>query len=128
MQFVSLPFVQRLARWIVAAVWIFHGLFSKLLGYLPRHEAIVGRILGDSWAAPLTLAIGLGEVLLGLWMLSGRRARLCAATQTALIVVMNSLEIALARDLLWNPAAMVALNIVLLSLAWFSALSPRRDQ
>ncbi len=105
-------------------MWIFHGLYSKLLDGAPRHRSIVARVLGEDVAANATLAIGAGEVLLGLWVLSARAPRLCAAMQTVLLVVMNSLEIAFARDLLISPAGMVFLNLLLVAAAWRVALAP----
>ncbi len=108
--------LHRLVTLLIAAVWIGFGLGAKVLGLAPRHEAIVGRILGEAHAGPLTVAIGVGEVLLGLWVASGVRRRLCAVVQMALVAGMNLVEIALAPDLLlWGPwnglfaAALVAL-------------------
>lgn len=89
---------------LIAAVWFAFGLFSKVLGFVPRHEEIVARILGPGYAAPLTLGIGLLEVMMGLWVLSGYRSRLNAVTQMALVGIMNALEAWLAPDLLlWGP-------------------------
>ena len=96
--------VHRLVTLAIAAVWIGFGLFAKVLGLVPRHEEIVGRILGEAWAGPITVAIGAGEVLLGLWVASAVWSRLCAIVQIALLAGMNLLEIALAPDLLlWGP-------------------------
>lgn len=111
------------ARFLIAAVWIFHGLFSKLLGGIPRHEIIVARILGEGFARPATLMIGLLEIGLGLWVLTGRKRVLCAATQTLAITSMNTLEIFLARDLLISAPGMVALNAAFLACVWWWAIS-----
>lgn len=112
-----------LARYGLGAVWIFHGLFSKVLLGIPRHQRIVGRILGDDLAAPATLAIGAGEILLGLWILSGKLRQGSAAAQTILLVAMNTLELLYAWDLLLSPVAMVFANLLLLALAWYGALA-----
>jgi hypothetical protein len=55
-------------------------------------------------------------------MLSGRFLATCVGLQTAVLVVMNALEIRYARDLLASPAAMVIANCVFLSLGWYVAL------
>jgi uncharacterized membrane protein YphA (DoxX/SURF4 family) len=107
---------------IISGVWIFHGLWSKILGGIPRHELIVARILGDEFARPLTFLIGCGEILLGLWVLSGRRALACAAFQTLILVAMNALEIRLANELLISAPGMVALNLLLIGTVWWLAL------
>jgi uncharacterized membrane protein YphA (DoxX/SURF4 family) len=110
------------ARIIIAGVWIFHGLWSKILGGIPRHEMIVAKILGAEFARPLTVLIGCGEILLGLWVLSGRRPLACAAFQTLILVSMNALEIRLANELLISAPGMVALNLLLLATVWWLAV------
>ena len=109
---------------LIGSVWVFHGLYSKLLGGIPRHRAIVGRVLGEEWATPITLAVGVCEVLLGLWAYSRRHRRVCASVQTLAIAAMNSMEIARARDLLLSAPGMVALNAMFLLLVWIWALAP----
>lgn len=112
----------RLFAALIGGVWVFHGLWSKVLGQIPRHELIVARILGDAWAAPATLAIGLCEIAMGLWVFTGLFRRTCATVQTLALVAMNTLEILIARDLLISAPGMVALNLVFLSLVWLWAL------
>lgn len=112
-------------RFPIAAVWIFHGLYSKLLGGIPRHEMIVGRVLGETHARWGITAVGLLEIALGLWILTGRNRITCAAIQTAAIVAMNTIEILLARDLLISAPGMIALNAMFLSLVWWYALQPK---
>jgi hypothetical protein len=109
---------------LIGGVWVFHGLWSKVLGKIPRHELIVARILGDEWAALATLAIGVGEILLGVWVFTGFARRRCATVQTVALVSMNTLEIILARDLLISAPGMVALNLLFLAGIWCWALAP----
>ena len=59
---------------------------------------------------------------MGLWILSGIRPRLCAAAQTLAIVGMNTLELALAKDLLLAPVPMVCANTAFLAAGWYCAL------
>jgi hypothetical protein len=110
----------------IAAVWMVFGIGFKILDLVPRHRMIVGRMVGEGAARPVTLAIGAAEVLLGFWVLSGIRPRTCAAVQTTAILAMNALELAFARDLLLAPILMVCANTVLLVAAWWIALRPRR--
>jgi DoxX-like family len=111
---------------LIGSVWIFHGLYSKLLDGVPRHRMIVERILGEGVGAPATIVVGALEVFLGLWVFTRRRRLACVLLQTLAIVSMNTLEILLAKDLLVSAAGMVALNGVFLSAAWYWALAPRR--
>ena len=72
---------------------------------VPRHAAIVTRILGPAHASPLTRLIGLAEIGMALWVVSGIKRRWCALAQIALILSMNMLETWLAPDLLlWGRA------------------------
>lgn len=111
-------------RILIGSVWVFHGLYSKLLDGIPRHRLIVAQVLGEDLAKMATYAVGTCEVLLGLWVYSHRFPRACAAVQTLAIVTMNALEIARARELLISAPGMVALNAAFLGLGWYSATRP----
>jgi len=108
-------------RMLAAAVWIAFGLLFKVMGLVPRHRAIVAAVLGEGLAGPVTLAVGLGETALGLWILSGIRPRTCVAVQAAAIASMNGLELALAVDLLLAPLPMVVGNALFLGAGWWAA-------
>ena len=90
---------------LIATVWLVNGLAAKVLNLVPRHTAIVAAILGDAHARPLTVVIGLSEVALGAWILTGRRRRATAWLQITLVATMNVLETFLVPDLLlWGRA------------------------
>jgi len=110
------------AQFVIGSVWVFHGLYSKIFNGIPRHRLIVGKILGAANAGIATKAIGLLELLLGLWAFTGWQPVGCAVVQTAAIVAMNSLEIFLARELLISAIGMVILNLGFLSLLWHWAI------
>jgi len=110
---------------LIGSVWIFHGLYSKLLSGIPRHRLIVERVLGAEAGPAVTMAVGGLEVLMGLWVFTRKRRVACVVAQTLAITVMNSLEIILAKDLLIFAPGMVALNLVFLSLAWYWAVISR---
>jgi uncharacterized membrane protein YphA (DoxX/SURF4 family) len=119
------PLFRTLLAVFIGSVWVFHGLFSKLAGGIPRHRQIVGRILGEGIADQATLMIGILEISLGLWIFSGLQRRACAWVQTLALVSMNFLEILLAKDLLISAAGMVALNLGLIALIWhWAGISP----
>ena len=73
--------VRRVISAAVACVWLYHGLYNKLLGGEPRHLAIVQSVpgLGGAAGEAALVVIGAGEVLLGLWVMHGRWPRGCAA-------------------------------------------------
>lgn len=84
----------------IAAVWIANGLFCKVLNLVPRHEQIVARILGSDYSRPLTMLIGLSELVMAIWVLSKFKTRLNAIAQIAVVAAMNTLEFFLVPDLL----------------------------
>jgi hypothetical protein len=84
----------------IASVWLINGLFCKVVNLVPRHQLIVARILGEEYAAIATKAIGISEILMFVWIISGIKSHLCAITQILIIATMNIIEFILAPDLL----------------------------
>ncbi len=115
------------AMLLIGSVWIFHGLYSKLLNGIPRHRMIVDRILGKRFGFLATKFVGGAEVLLGIWVFTGWQPVICAGLQTLAIVSMNTLEILLARDLLISAAGMVFLNAGFLLFIWHWALAAQNS-
>jgi DoxX-like family len=114
--------VAELIRYSIAAAWLVFGVAFKAFDLVPRHRAIVARILGEGAARPATIVIGCAEAAIAVWVLSGWKPRACAAVQTCAIVAMNAIELTVARDLLLAPIGMVCANTVLLAAAWWLAL------
>jgi hypothetical protein len=112
----------------LAAVWLVHGLYNKLLGGSPRHLAIVQAVPGLAGAtgARMLVGVGVAEVFIAIWMLSRRAPRWCAAVQTAMLLSMNALELTFARDLLLWPAGLLPLNLGFLALVWAAALTAEK--
>ena len=89
--------------YVIAFVWMANGLFCKVLNLVPRHQEIVARILGDDYARPLTILIGISEVIMAIWILSGYKSKWNAWTQIFIVALMNTLEFILVPDiLLWG--------------------------
>ncbi len=105
-----------------ASVWILFGLVFKVFNLVPRHRRIVAAVLGERAAVPVTVLVGLGETLLGAWILSGLHPVACAAVQTAAIVAMNALELRYAKAHLLAPVPMVLANLTFLAAGWYLAL------
>lgn len=84
----------------MSLVWLVNGIFGKVLHVMPRHREIVGKILGDTFATEITIIIGVGEVILALWIFSRYLPRLSAITQIILVGTMNIIEFILVPDLL----------------------------
>lgn len=91
---------RNLTTGIVALVWFINGFFCKVLNVVPRHQEIVGRILGEQYAWFFTKAIGVAEILMVVWILTRIKSRFSALFQMAIVGTMNILEFILVPDLL----------------------------
>ncbi len=97
--------IHRIFTFFIAIVWVGNGLFCKVLNLVPRHLQIVARILGSDHAMLLTRTIGVSEILMAVWILSGIKPRFNTWTQVLIIATMNVLEFLLVPDLLlWGRA------------------------
>ena len=90
----------KILTYLIATVWIANGLFCKVLNLVPRHEQIIGSILGDEFSRPMTILIGLSEIIMALWVLSCIKTRLNAISQMTVVATMNILEFIIVPDLL----------------------------
>lgn len=110
----------------VAAVWVYEGLWCKLLGREPNQVRVVGAVprWGARFGGPFLKLLGLIEVLLAVWVLSRFAPVLCALAQTALLVALNICGLLFARHLIHDPPGMVVKNCAFLVLAWVSASGP----
>lgn len=112
-----------LVRVAVAAVWIYEGLWCKILGRAPNELRIVQAVpgYGPRFGKPFLLTLGWVELALGLWVLSGIAPGLCALAQTVLLIGLNASGLLFSRHLIHEPGAMVLKNAAFLVLAWVNA-------
>ncbi|GAB0157059.1 hypothetical protein CHRYSEOSP005_23280 [Chryseobacterium sp. Alg-005] len=95
--------IHTLLNYFIAAVWILNGLYCKVFNFVPRHQEIVARIVNEDHSRTLTVMIGLSEMVMAIWIVTGIKSRLNAVTQIIVITVMNILEFILVPDLLlWS--------------------------
>ena len=77
-------------RSVIAIVWLYHGLWCKLLSASPTQIAVVASVPLAGHAAEIVLPpVGAVETLLAIWVLAGRGARPCEIVQTVLLIGMN---------------------------------------
>jgi uncharacterized membrane protein YphA (DoxX/SURF4 family) len=112
-----------LIRSAIAAVWLYEGLWCKLLGREPHQEAVVAAhpLFGARTAGLVLKAIGVVEVAIAVWVMTGWAPRLAALAQTALLVGMNANGLIFARRLIPDPGGMVVKNFALIVLMWVAA-------
>lgn len=112
--------------YLITLVWLVNGLLCKVLGLVPRHATIVARILGPAYAGPLTRLIGLAEIGMAIWMVSGLYRRWCVVAQMLLVAVMNALEAWLAPDLLlWGRTNALFASLFIALLYYYEFVLPR---
>lgn len=98
-----MPDTNKILTVFIALVWAVNGFGCKVLNLAPRHTEIVGQILGKQYARPLTIAIGIAETLLAVWILTGKWRKSTAVLQILLVLCMNILEFFLVPEmLLWG--------------------------
>ena len=104
----------------ICLVWFVNGFVCKVLNLVPRHQQIVGRILGDEYAWLLTKAIGIAEILIVVWILTQMKSRVCAIFQMAIIATMNILEFILVPDLLLLGRMNIVFACFFIALIYFN--------
>ena len=112
--------IHKTLNYLIAAIWIANGLFCKLLNFVPRHQQIVARILGNEHAMIFTKAIGLSEVLMAIWILSSIKSRLCAIVQILVVLTMNTIEFFLAHDLLLFGRINLLIAIIFVAVVYYN--------
>ena len=112
-----------LPRIAVASVWIYQGLWCKVLAHAPRHREIAEAtaFLTPSQAHKAIVATGILECFIAGWVLSGIGSREAAVVETLLLALMNTAALSRARNLIPDPAGMLIQNSAFLMLAWIGA-------
>lgn len=104
----------------VALVWLYEGLWCKVLGMMPSQLAIVVELPGFSRERALALwkSVGAVEIFLGLWVLTGVHPGWCAVGEVVVLVVINANALLWARHLVFDPVGLVLKNVAFLTLVW----------
>ena len=110
----------------VAGVWLYEGLWCKLLSGEPRQVRVVEAVprYGPATGAAFLKLLGLVEVGVALWALSDLAPLICALVQTVLLISLNSAGLLWARHIIHDPVGMVVKNFAFLVLAWVAASFP----
>lgn len=106
-------------RVAISGIWIYQGLWCKVLGRVPRHREVMAMSpLFNKGAERFAILLGGLEIALAGWVLSGAFARAAAITQIALLIAMNTGGLFWARRIIPDPAGMVFHNLALIVLIW----------
>jgi len=92
----------------IALVWLINGLYCKVLNQVPRHQAIVAKVLNTEYSRVIIIVIGALEVGMAIWILARYKQKLNAILQIIIVLAMNIMEFTKTSELLlWNK-----LNII----------------
>jgi len=101
----------------IALVWLINGIYCKVLDGVPRHQEIIAAILGETYSDVFTLIIGISEIVMAGWILSGIKKAFNTYIQIIIILVMNALEFILVPELLlwgkWNSLFAVSFCLLI---------------
>ena len=92
--------IHKILTILISLVWLINGLYAKVLGFVPRHQEIVARILGSEISFVAVKIIGALEICMFIWVISRKFSRLAAVMQIIIVMTMNILEFILVPDLL----------------------------
>ena len=115
-----------LLRVAVALVWLYEGLWCKILGRMPHQQSIVESVpaLSGPFARFFLSSLGYLECAFAVWVLTGLGPWWAALAQTVILVAMNSVGLSFARQHIHDPIGMVLKNFVLILLLWVAAGYP----
>jgi len=104
----------------VAAVWLYEGLWCKILGRVQSQVDVVKAVplLGPRFGSAFLKVLGIMEVGFAVWVLAGIYPAVCAIAQTVLLVVLNANGLIWAHRIIHEPVGMVVKNIAFLVLVW----------
>jgi hypothetical protein len=110
----------KLIRLSIALVWLYQGLWCKVLGRAPGHVAVISAVpfIGPGGSRVALITLGLVECGIAAWVLSGERMHQAAIVQTVLLVAMNLGGLIWAWRLIPDPPGMILQNFAFLMLIW----------
>ena len=114
---------RRVVRLSIAMVWLYQGLWCKLLGRSEEQASIISAapFIGAAASRAFSVTLGLVECGIAIWVLSARRMRQAALVQTALLLAMNTAGLMWARRFISDPPGLLFQNLAFVMLIWVAA-------
>jgi hypothetical protein len=113
----------------VAAVWLYEGLWCKVLGRVPLQVDVVTAVprWGPRFGLLFLKTLGVVEIAIAVWVMTGVAPGACAIAQTALLAALNVNGLLWARHIIHEPLGMIVKNLAFLLLVWvWGALAQAR--
>ena len=113
-------------RGAVAAVWLYEGLWCKLLGRAQLEAQVVAKVprFGPRFGQLFLKALGVIEVALAAWVISGILPGACAIAEMTLLVVLNVNGVLWSREIIPDPVGMLVKNLAFFVLVWACGAIP----
>jgi uncharacterized membrane protein YphA (DoxX/SURF4 family) len=112
-----------LLRFAVASVWIYEGLWCKLMTKSSHELEVIATMpyFDPTGFANALKMLGLVELGIAIWIMSGVAPLACALVQTALLFGLNTNGLLFARQVIHEPLGMIVRNFSFLVLVWVLA-------
>ena len=107
-----------IARWALGLVWFYEGLVPKVL-FLRADELDLVQRSGLVWRSPAwtLLTLGIAQMLVGIWLMSGRGERVAIFISTGWMLVLLVLVASGNPGLLTDPYGALIKDLCLLACA-----------
>lgn len=107
----------------VAAVWLYEGLWCKVLRRSQHELEVVeaAPLFGPQVAGFFLGALGAFECALAVWVLTAWQPLWAAIVQTALLIALNTAGMTWSRHLIPDPPGLLVKNFAFLILVWVAA-------
>lgn len=112
-----------LLRFAVASVWIYEGLWCKLMTRSSHELEVIATMpyFGPTAFGNALKVLGLVELGIAIWIMTGLAPVACALLQTALLLGLNANGLLFARKIIHEPLGMIVRNFSFLVLVWVLA-------
>ncbi len=110
--------IHKILTILISLVWLINGLYAKVLGFVPRHQEIVARILGSEISFVAVKVICALEICMFIWIISRKFSRLAAVMQIIIVMTMNVMEFILVPNLLLFGRMNIIIALVFVSVVY----------
>lgn len=123
------------SRWVrwwlrfgIAGVWLYQGLWHKVIALEDRHRRIMVSALGESLGTMALPGLGLLEAAIGLAVLWRSMPKVLTWAQIGLLVVMNGGGLLFASADIPDPVGMITMNLVFAAAVWLNGWLTERER
>ena len=113
-------FAQWCLRGAIALVWLYQGLWHKIIDPDGHHRKLLSAALGTPWSRPACLALGILETAIALAVFADRWPKRLGWLQIGLLAAMNTGGLLAARSQIPDPVGMLTINAAFACAIWLN--------